>query len=273
MQLFKKVLSTFTLILCMGIMPAQAEKSIIVASTTSMENSGFYKYILPLFTKDTGISVKYISQGTGQAIETARRGDVDVLFVHHKASELKFIQDGHGINRYKVMYNDFVIVGPKSDPSKVKSALTIEDAFTKLASAKANFISRGDDSGTHKRELSLWKNINITPKGKWYVETGSGMGVVLNMVASKNAYTITDRSTWLSFNNKKDLTIVFEGSKKLFNQYALISINPKKHPHIKSDLSNIFIKWFISPHGQKTIANFKIMGKQAFVPNAMQKNN
>ncbi len=268
MLLLKRTLSALAIMLCVGTAAVQAETSITVASTTSTENSGFYKYIIPIFTKETGVKVKVISQGTGQAIETARRGDADVLFVHHKPSEIKFVKNGYGVKRYDVMYNDFVIVGPKSDPSKVKSSTTIKEAFSRIASAKAEFISRGDNSGTNKKELALWNDINITPKGTWYVATGSGMGATLNIASSKNAYTITDRSTWLSFNNKKDLTIVFEGSKKLFNQYGLIAVNPEKYPHVKIQSANTFIKWFVSPRGQKAIAEFKVVGKQAFFPNA-----
>ena len=245
-----------------------ASDSLIVASTTSTDNSGFYQYILPIFEKKTGIKVKIIAQGTGQAIETARRGDADILFVHHKPSELKFIANGFGIKRYPVMYNDFIIIGPKNDPADLKHSNTIEMAFQNIARTKQEFISRGDDSGTNKKELRLWANANITPQGKWYIQSGSGMGATLNMVSASNAYTISDRSTWLSFNNKGDLGIVFEGSKKLFNQYSIISVNPKKHPHIKMKKGQAFIDWFISAEGQKHIMNFKIKGQQAFFPDA-----
>ena len=242
--------------------------ALVIASTTSTDNSGLYKYILPIFTDKTGIKTKIIAQGTGQAIETARRGDADVLFVHHKPSELKFVKNGFGVKRYDVMYNDFVIIGSKSDPAKLATANTVEEAFRRIAKAKIEFISRGDNSGTNKKELSLWKMANTKTDGKWYIQSGSGMGATLNMASAKNAYTISDRSTWLAFNNKGDLDIVFEGSTKLFNQYGVIAVNPKKHPHVKYAKAQKFISWFISSEGQKYIKEFKIKGKQAFFPNA-----
>jgi tungstate transport system substrate-binding protein len=252
--------------------PAIAQqKFITVASTTSTEQSGLFKHMLPLFEKKTGIQVRVIAQGTGQALETGRRGDADVLFVHNKVAEEKFVADGFGVQRFEVMYNDFVLVGPKADPAKVAGGKDILDAYKKIAAAKAPFASRGDKSGTHAAELRLWKATGIDPqtgKGSWYRETGSGMGPTLNTASSMNAYTFTDRATWLSFKNRGDLVIVVEGDQRLFNQYGIMLVNPAKHAHVKKDLGQAFIDWVISPEGQKAIADYKIGTDQLFFPNA-----
>jgi tungstate transport system substrate-binding protein len=248
-----------------------ADPFITVASTTSTENSGLFKDLLPRFTAKTGIEVRVVAVGTGQAIKLAENGDADVLFVHHQPSEEKFVADGFGVKRFQVMYNDYVIVGPKSDPAKVKGMKDAAGALTKIAGAQAPFASRGDDSGTHKQELSLWKETGVNVKqasGGWYRETGSGMGATLNTASGMNAYALTDRSTWLQFGNKGDLEILVEGDPKLFNQYGIILVNPKKHPHVKAVEGQQFVDWVISKEGQQAIADYRIGGAQAFFPNA-----
>jgi tungstate transport system substrate-binding protein len=247
------------------------EKHITVASTTSTEQSGLFKHILPIFEKKTGIDVRVVAQGTGQALDTGRRGDADVVFVHAKAQEEKFVAEGHGVKRQEVMYNDFVIVGPQSDPAKVDGTKDAVAALKKIAQAKAPFASRGDRSGTHSAELNLWKAAGLDPakeKPSWYRETGSGMGPTLNTAAGMSAYTLTDRGTWLSFKNRGPLEIAVEGDKRLFNQYGVIMVNPAKHPHVKKDMAQQFIDWLVSKEGQKTIADYKINGRQLFFPNA-----
>ena len=253
-----------------------AEKFITVASTTSTQNSGLYDYMLPFFTKETGIQVRVVAVGTGQAIRQARNGDADVLFVHHKASEMKFVADGFGVKRTDVMYNDFVIVGQKTDPAGVKGMKSAAGALAVIAKAKAPFASRGDNSGTNKAELGLWKIAGIDPKkasGSWYRETGSGMGATLNTAAAMPAYTLSDRATWLKFKNKGDLRILVEGDEKLFNQYGIILVNPKKHPQVKVKLGQAFIDWVLGPKGQGVIREYKIKGYQAFFPNAPKGNS
>lgn len=252
--------------------PALAQdKSIVVSSTTSTQDSGLFGHILPLFKAKTGIDVKVISQGTGQALDTGRRGDADVVFVHAKPQEEKFVADGFGVKRNPVMYNDFVLVGPKSDPAGVKGR-DIAKAFTTIKAKAAPFISRGDRSGTHAAELALWKIANIdvagADKGPWYKEIGQGMGAALNTASASNAYVLTDRGTWLSFRNRGDLDIIVEGDNKLFNQYGVILVNPAKHAHVKKELGQQFIDWLISAEGQKAIADYKINGQQLFFPNA-----
>ena len=212
-----------------------------------------------------------VAVGTGQAIELARNGDADVLFVHHKPSEEKFVADGFGVERHEVMYNDFVIVGPASDPAGIKGGKDVVDAMAKIAAAKAPFASRGDDSGTHKAELALWQEAGVDvagASGTWYRETGSGMGPTLNTAAGMDAYALTDRGTWLSFDNRQNLEILVEGDPRLFNQYGIILVNPAKHPHVKAELGQNFIDWVLSDHGQEAIGAFKINGQQAFFPNA-----
>ena len=247
------------------------DKSILVASTTSTQDSGLFGHLLPMFKARTGIDVKVVAQGTGQAIDTGRRGDADVLFVHAKAAEEKFLSEGFGVKRYPVMYNDFVLVGPKSDPAGIKGSKDIVAAFKTLKDKGIDFISRGDKSGTHQAELNLWKVAGIdiaTDKGPWYKEIGQGMGAALNTAAASNAFVLTDRATWLSFKNKGELAIEVEGDKRLFNQYGVMLVNPQKHPTVKKELGQQFIDWLVSTEGQKAIADFKINGEQLFYPNA-----
>ena len=249
---------------------AAAEKKFItVASTTSTEQSGLFGHLLPLFTEKTGIEVRVVAQGTGQALKTASQGDADVAFVHDPASEKKFVEEGWGVKRVPVMYNDFVLVGPASDPAGIRGMKDPPAALQKIAQAKAVFASRGDDSGTHKAELRLWKAAGVDPKGQdWYRETGSGMGPTLNTAAGIPAYALTDRGTWLAFSNKQDLTILVEGDRRLFNQYGAILVNPARHRHVKAEWGQAFIDWLISPEGQQAIADYKIGGQQLFFPNA-----
>ena len=247
------------------------QKFITVASTTSTEQSGLFKHMLPVFEQKTGIQVRVVAQGTGQALDMGRRGDADVVFVHDKVAEEKFVADGFGVQRFEVMYNDFVLVGPKADPAKIAGSKDIVAAYRKVAEAKAPFASRGDKSGTHAAELRLWKTAGVDPasgKGTWYRETGSGMGPTLNTAAGMNAYAFTDRGTWLSFRNRGDLVIVVEGDQRLFNQYGIMLVNPAKHAHVKKDMGQSFVDWVISPEGQKVIADYKIGADQLFFPNA-----
>jgi len=252
--------------------PARAQdKSIVVASTTSTQDSGLFSHILPLFKAKTGIDVKVVAQGTGQALDTGRRGDADVLFVHAKAQEEKFVADGFGVKRYPVMYNDFVLIGPRSDPAGIKGMTDVAEALKAIKSTGASFISRGDRSGTHIAELDLWKAAGIDigkEKGPWYKEIGQGMGAALNTASAANAYVLADRGTWLSFKNRGDLDILVAGDKRLFNQYGVILVNPEKHPHVKKALGQAFIDWLVSPEGQKAIADYKINGQELFFPNA-----
>jgi len=253
-------------------LPALAQqKFIVVASTTSTEQSGLFGYLLPVFQKKTGIQVRVVALGTGQALDLARRGDADVVFVHARSAEEKFLAEGHGVRRFDVMYNDFVLIGPRSDPAKVSGGRDILDALKRIKAAGAPFVSRGDRSGTHIAELDLWKQagINIAAeKGPWYRDTGQGMGPALNTAAAMNAYILADRGTWISFKNRGELAIVVEGDKRLFNQYGVMLVNPAKHPNVKKDLGQAFVDWVISPEGQKTIAEYKIGGEQLFFPNA-----
>ncbi|MCC7484865.1 MAG: extracellular solute-binding protein [Burkholderiales bacterium] len=262
---------------CGAATPASwAQKFITVASTTSTENSGLFKYLLPIFEKKTGISVRVIAQGTGQALDTGRRGDADVVFVHARAAEEKFIGEGHGVKRYPVMYNDFVLVGPRSDPAKVAGGKDIVEALKKVKGASAPFVSRGDKSGTHMAELRLWKMAGIdaagADKGPWYRAVGQGMGASLNAASSMNGYILTDRGTWISFKNRGDLAIVVEGDQRLFNQYGVILVNPAKHPNVKKDMGEAFIDWLVSADGQKAIADYRIGNDQLFFPNANDKD-
>ena len=247
------------------------EKFITVASTTSTEQSGLFKHLLPIFEKKTGIQVRVVALGTGQALDMARRGDADVVFVHAKSAEEKFIAEGYGVKRLPVMYNDFVLVGPGSDPAKAAGGKDILEGLRKVKAAAAPFVSRGDRSGTHMAELALWKQSGIdiaAEKGPWYRDTGQGMGPALNSASSMNGYILTDRATWISFKNRGDLTIVVEGDKRLFNQYGVILVNPEKHKHVKKEMGQAFIDWVVSPDGQKAIADYKIGGEQLFFPNA-----
>ncbi len=250
------------------------EKSIVVASTTSTQDSGLFGYLLPIFKAKTGIDVKVVAQGTGQALDTARRGDADVVFVHAKSAEEKFLAEGFSVKRYPVMYNDFVLIGPQSDPAGIKG----KDIVTALKTIKdkaAPFISRGDRSGTHIAEINLWQDAGIDiakDNGPWYREIGQGMGAALNMASASNAYVLSDRGTWLAFKNRGDLVIVVEGDKRLFNQYGVMLVNPAKYPSVKKDLGQQFIDWLVSPEGQNVIAGYKINGAQLFYPNANDPN-
>jgi len=248
------------------------DKSIVVSSTTSTQDSGLFGYILPLFKEKTGIDVKVIAQGTGQALDTGRRGDSDVVFVHAKSAEEKFLAEGEGVKRSPVMYNDFVLIGPKSDPAGIKGMKDVAKALKTIKDKQADFISRGDRSGTHIAELALWNKdagIDIEKeKGPWYKSIGQGMGAALNTAGASNGYVLSDRGTWLSFKNKGDLQILVEGDKRLFNQYGVMLVSPAKHPNVKKELGQAFIDWLISPEGQKAIANYKINGEQLFYPNA-----
>jgi tungstate transport system substrate-binding protein len=252
--------------------PAIAQdKSIVIASTTSTQDSGLFGHILPLFKAKTGIEAKVVSQGTGQALDTARRGDADVVFVHAKSLEEKFVADGFGVKRFPVMYNDFIVVGPKSDQAGIKGNKDVADALKTIKAKGAPFISRGDKSGTHNAELNLWKVAGIdiaTDKGSWYREIGQGMGATLNTASASNAYALADRGTWISFRNRGDLEIAVEGDKRLFNQYGVILVNPAKHAHVKKEFGQQFIDWITSPEGQKAIADYKLNGQQLFFPNA-----
>jgi tungstate transport system substrate-binding protein len=251
------------------------EQAIVVASTTSTQDSGLFGHILPLFKAKTGIEVRVVAQGTGQALDTGRRGDADVVFVHAKSAEEKFLAEGQGVKRYPVMYNDFILVGPKSDPAGVKGTKDILAALKAIRDKSAVFISRGDRSGTHQAELKLWQLAAIdisAEKGPWYKDIGQGMGAALNAASATGAFVLSDRGTWLSFKNKGDLVIVVEGDKRLFNQYGVMLVNPEKHPSVKKELGQQFIDWLISPEGQKTIADYKINGDQLFYPNGNDPN-
>jgi len=250
---------------------AHAQSNFItVASTTSTEQSGLFKHLLPGYTKRTGVEVRVVAVGTGQALDMGRKGDADVVFVHDPVAEKKFVDEGWGVNYHLVMYNDFVLIGPRSDAAKA-GGKDVLAGLTKVKAAQAPFVSRADKSGTHAAELRLWKMAGFDmarDKGPWYKETGSGMGPALNTASSMNAYIVSDRGTWLAFRNRGDLVIVVEGDNRLFNQYGIMLVNPAKHPHVKKDLGNAFIAWVISPEGQKTVADYKIGGEQLFFPNA-----
>jgi tungstate transport system substrate-binding protein len=249
------------------------DRFITVASTTSTEQSGLFGYLLPIFEKKTGIQVRVVALGTGQALDLARRGDADVVFVHAKAAEEKFLAEGEGVKRFPVMFNDFVLIGPKNDPAKIAGSKDILEALKKIQATQSPFVSRGDRSGTHMAELDLWKAGGIDldkAKGPWYRDTGQGMGPALNTAASMNAYLLADRGTWLAFKNRGDLAILVEGDKRLYNQYGVMLVNPDKHPTVKKDLGQTFIDWLVSPEGQQAIAGYKIGGEQLFFPNAGQ---
>ncbi len=260
----------------LAVAPVAAEdRSIVVASTTSTQDSGLFGYLLPLFKAKTGIEVKAIAQGTGQALDTARRGDADVVFVHAKPQEEKFLAEGFGVKRFDVMYNDFVLIGPKRDPAGVKGK-DIETALKAIQAKAAPFVSRGDRSGTHAAELALWKLAGIdleTARGPWYREIGQGMGAALNIASAMDAYVLSDRGTWISFKNRGDLDIVVEGDKRLFNQYGVMLVNPDKHPQVKKDLGQAFVDWLVSPEGQAAIGGYKIDGQQLFFPDAEKKGS
>ncbi len=263
--------AAFCFLLCWSFAVNAEQRYITVASTTSTEQSGLFKHLLPIFEKKTGIQVRVVAQGTGQALDMGRRGDADVLFVHHRPSEEKFVAEGYGVRRYEVMHNDFVLVGPKSDPAKVTGGKDAVQAFRTIFQKKAAFVSRGDRSGTHFAEVSLWKLAGVDiarEKGRWYRETGSGMGPTLNTAAGMNAYALADRGTWISFRNRGELVIAVEGDQRLFNQYGVILVSPTRHPHVKKDWGQAFIDWLVAREGQKAIADYKIDGQQLFFPNA-----
>ena len=249
-------------------LPASAQEFITVASTTSTENSGLFGHILPIFQAETGIEVRVVSQGTGQALETGRRGDADVVFVHARAQEEAFVAEGYGVQRFDVMYNDFVIVGPGDDPAGLRATDTAAAAMAAVAAASAAFASRGDDSGTHSAEKRLWAAAGIDPSGAWYLSTGSGMGATLNTAAQVPAYALTDRGTWLSFQNRGPLEIVSQGDPVLFNPYGIILVNPERHGHVKAEQGQAFIDWILSDAGQQAIASFTVGGEQLFFPSA-----
>ncbi|MFL5043468.1 MAG: extracellular solute-binding protein [Xanthobacteraceae bacterium] len=262
-----------SLILLASVAAATArDQSIVVASTTSTQDSGLFNHILPIFKARTGITVKVIAQGTGQALDTGRRGDADVVFVHARPQEEKFVVEGFGVKRFPVMYNDFVLIGPKSDPAGIGGTKDIVAALKTIKAKGAPFISRGDRSGTHAAELALWKLAGIdaagADRGPWYKEIGQGMGAALNTAAAADAYVLSDRGTWISFKNRGDLAVAVAGDQRLFNQYGVILVNPTKHPHVKKDLGQAFIDWLTSPQGQGAIADYKIDGQQLFFPNA-----
>ncbi len=254
--------------------PAQAQagaRFITVASTTSTVDSGLFNHLLPLFRAKTGIEVRVISQGTGQALDTGRRGDADVVFVHARAAEERFVAEGFGGPRRPVMYNDFVLIGPKSDPAGIKGSRDIAAALTAIQTKAAPFVSRGDRSGTHQAELALWQAARIdlaATRGTWYREIGQGMGAALNTAGGMNAYVLSDRATWLSFRNRGDLDILVEGDRRLFNQYGIMLVNPQRHPHVKQADGQAFIDWIVGPEGQKAIADYQINGQQLFFANA-----
>jgi tungstate transport system substrate-binding protein len=251
-----------------GVAQAQAQApSIVMASTTSTEQSGLFTHLLPAFKQATGIDVKVVALGTGQALDTGRRGDADVLFVHDQVAEEKFVAEGFGVKRLSVMYNDFVLVGPANDPAKTRGK-DIVAALQKVANTQAGFVSRGDKSGTHAAELRFWKQAGLDNKGAGYKECGCGMGPALNIASSTGAYAMTDRGTWLNFKNRQDLQILVEGDKSLFNQYGVMVVNPVKHPHVKADLAQKFVDWVVSPAGQASINGYKIGGEQLFFANA-----
>jgi tungstate transport system substrate-binding protein len=259
---------------CLSTEAVAQEKSIVVASTTSTQDSGLFGYLLPLIKQKLGIEVKVLAQGTGQALDTARRGDADVVFVHARSAEEKFLAEGFGVKRYPVMYNDFVLIGPKSDSAGIKGK-DVTAALQTIRAKSSPFVSRGDRSGTHVAELALWKQADIdiaADKGAWYKEIGQGMGAALNMASASDAYLLSDRGTWLAFKNRGVLTILVEGDKRLFNQYGVILVNPAKHPTVKTELGQQFIDWLISPEGQKAIAGYKINDQQLFYPNANDPN-
>jgi len=259
--------------LAAGLSVHAQENFITVSSTTSTEQSGLFGHVLPIFTRKTGVEVRVVALGTGQALDLARRGDADVVFVHAKAAEEKFLAEGQGVKRYPVMYNDFVLIGPKRDPARIAGGKDIVEALKKIRSAQAPFVSRGDKSGTHMAELDLWKDAGIEldkAKGPWYRDTGQGMGPALNTASSMNAYLLADRGTWLAFRNRGDLAILVEGDKRLHNQYGVMLVNPDRHPTVKKDLGQAFIDWLVSPDGQKAIADYRIGGEQLFFPNAGQ---
>ncbi|MCL4746076.1 MAG: substrate-binding domain-containing protein [Burkholderiaceae bacterium] len=251
--------------------PANAAQFIVMSSTTSTEQSGLFAHLLPLFTRDTAIEVRVVAQGTGQALATARRGDADIVFVHDRVAEEKFVAEGHGLERREVMYNDFVVVGPRNDPAKIAGLRDVGRALAAIAKARAVFVSRGDKSGTHAAELRFWDQSQAgvpAADASWYRQTGSGMGPTLNVASGLDGYTLTDRGTWIGFRNRGTLAVLVEGDPKLFNQYGVIVVNPKRHPAVKAEAAQRFADWIVSPSGQSAIAAYRLGGEQLFFPNA-----
>jgi tungstate transport system substrate-binding protein len=270
-DILKLVVANVVLLVLAFSVSSAADNFIIVQSTTSTQNSGLFEHILPLFTKKTGIEVRVVAVGTGQALKNAEKGDGDVVLVHSQPDEEKFVADGWGVKRYPVMYNDFVIVGPAADPARIAGMRRAPEALKKIAEAQSPFASRADDSGTNKAEMKLWQQSGVDPKkssGSWYLETGSGMGATLNIAVGKQAYALADRGTWLAFANKSDLKALVEGDDELFNQYGVMLVNPAKHPNVKAKDGQEFINWLTGSEGQAAIADYKIDGQQLFFPNA-----
>ena len=263
----------FAVVLSSLVFPsAMAESEFLtIASTTSTDHSGLYDYLLPIYEKKSGVSFRVVAVGTGQAIRNAMRGDADLLIVHHRISEERFVAEGYGLDREELMYNEFVLIGPREDPAKVSEADSIAEALRRISLSGLTFVSRGDDSGTHKRELELWAKAEVPVQpasGDWYWEAGAGMGPTLNMAAARNAYVLSDGATWAAFGNRQDLVVVYQDDPLLHNQYGLIVVNPDRHPHVKGEQAQEFAKWLLSEEGQQTIATFKINGKRVFSPNA-----
>ncbi len=272
MTLARTLISSF-LILFFSVLDSWGAEQIIIQSTTSTQNSGLLSYILPKFEAHSGIKTLVVAVGTGQALRNAQNGDADVLLVHARSAEEAFVEDGWGVQRFDVMYNDFVIVGPSEDPAKILDMQNVTKALSQIMNTKALFISRGDESGTHKAEKRLWREILVdtnSASGTWYRETGSGMGATLNMASAMGAYTLTDRASWLSFSNKRNLAMLMHGDKRLINQYGVIAVNPEKHPHVNADSAKAFVDWLVGSQGQTAISNFRLNGTQLFFPNAQR---
>jgi tungstate transport system substrate-binding protein len=269
-------IAAFAVVICSAGCATAQEKSIVVASTTSATDSGLFGHLLPIFTRMTGITVNVVAVGTGLALDVGRRGEADVVIAHAKIAELQFLAEGNGVKRFPVMYSDFVLIGPKSDPAGIKNMKDVAMALKTIRDKQAPFISRGDGSGTHLAELALWnKDAGIEiqkDKGVWYKSISQGMGAALNMASETSSYVLSDRGTWISFRNKGDLQILVEGDRRMFNQYAVILVNPDKHPNVKKEFGQVFINWLVSPDGQKAIGNYKINGEQLFYPNAEDPN-
>jgi tungstate transport system substrate-binding protein len=270
--MIRRILLATTIALLASPVAAQ-QRSITVASTTSTEQSGLFGHILPIFTRESGIAVRVVALGTGQALDVGRRGDADVVFVHDRAAERRFVAEGHGVERRHVMFNDFVVIGPAADPAGIAGLRDTPEALRRIAAARAPFVSRGDRSGTHAAELRLWQQAGVDPvqgRGAWYREIGQGMGPALNTAAAQNAYLLADRGTWLNFRNRQELKVLVEGDARLFNQYGVMLVNPQRHAHVKAADGQRFIDWLVSAAGQAAIAGYRINGEQLFFPNATQ---
>ncbi|MDQ6621261.1 MAG: substrate-binding domain-containing protein [Pseudomonadota bacterium] len=268
----RRSFAVFLLVLA-GISASAEQRFITLASTTSTEQSGLFQYLLPIFEKQTGIHVRVVALGTGQALDVARRGDADAVLVHAKRAEEAFVRDGEGVKRYPVMYNDFVLIGPTSDPARIGGTRDVLEALRRISASASPFVSRGDRSGTHIAELDLWKAAGVdigTRTGSWYRDTGQGMGPALNTASSMDAYLLADRATWLAFRNRSHLAVLVQGDKRLVNQYGAILVNPERHPNVKKELAQTFIDWLVSPTGQQAIADYRINGDQLFYPNAKE---